>query len=125
MITLMDALIRISLCESLLIHLMLTLENLNVCMLIVHEDSFDFRLVLRPHPKTKACTQDGNEASTSSSERSDLDMSLHSDLETPRSSSATSSLELAALASNTRLLVRVGSEAEVLHCLAGVLRSAE
>jgi len=49
--------------------------------------------------------------------------SLH--LETTRSSATTSSLELAALGSNTRLLARVGTEAEVLESFTGVLGSTQ
>ena len=47
------------------------------------------------------------------------------DLETTRPSATTGTLELAALALDVRLLVRVGTEAEVLECLTGVLGSTE
>ena len=59
-----------------------------------------------------------NNRSTSSS-------SNRLDLETPGPSASTSTLELAALALDVGLLVGVGTEAEVLEGLTGVLGSTE
>lgn len=56
---------------------------------------------------------------------SPLHASTRSDLETTRPSATTSTLELAALALDIRLLVGVGTEAEVLERLTRVLGSTE
>src|SRR5690242_21530309 len=57
--------------------------------------------------------------------RSTSSLSRRLDLETPGPSAATSALELAALGLDVGLLVGVGTEAEVLDSLAGVLGSTE
>ena len=57
--------------------------------------------------------------------RSTSSSSIRLDLETPGPSAATSALELAALGLNVGLLVGVGTEAEVLDSLTGVLGATE
>jgi hypothetical protein len=63
--------------------------------------------------------------STPTTQRKSTASSTRLDLETTRPSATTGALELAALALDVRLLVGVGTEAEVLDGLTGVLGSTE
>lgn len=62
---------------------------------------------------------------TTPNQRNRTTCSTRLDLETTRPSATTGTLELAALALDVRLLARVGTEAEVLESLTGVLGSTE
>jgi hypothetical protein len=62
---------------------------------------------------------------TPTTQRKSTASSTRLDLETTRPSATTSALELAALACDVGLLVGVGTEAEVLDGLTGVLGSTE
>ena len=62
---------------------------------------------------------------TTPTQRNRTASSTRLDLETTRPSASTGTLELAALALDVRLLVGVGTEAEVLEGLTGVLGSTE
>jgi hypothetical protein len=62
---------------------------------------------------------------TTPNQRNRTTCSTRLDLETTRPSATTGTLELAALALDVRLLVRVGTEAKVLESLTGVLGSTE